>query len=159
MSLETVNRVWNDRIGKLVSQSTARRRIHSGSLYKMVAKRKPLIYPNNRRVWIRWCTRAQNCLFKWIEIQSWLYDGRVRVWRENGRALEPENIPGFIRRYPVSLMVCGCVSYRGVGKLFIVNGTMKSIDYIYILDHNLLDSVENIFGDAMIPFIFQTIIH
>ena len=32
---------------------------------------------------------------------------------------------------------------------------MKSTDYIDILDHNLLDSVENMFGDAMIPFIFQ----
>ena len=28
-------------------------------------------------------------------------------------------------------------------------------DYIDILDHNLLDSVENMFGDAMIPFILH----
>ena len=37
----------------------------------------------------------------------------------------------------------------------VVDGTMISSDYIEILDHNLLDSVGNMFGDAMIVFIFQ----
>ena len=63
--------------------------------------------------------------------------------------MEPENITGF---NIASLMVWGCVSYHGVGELVIIDGTMKHTDYI--LDHNLLDSVENIFRDVMIPFIF-----
>ena len=69
--------------------------------------------------------------------------------------MEPENIAGVTRRCSVSLMVWGCVSYHGVGELVIVDGTMKNTDYIDILDHNLLDSVQNMFGEAMIPFIFQ----
>jgi len=52
-------------------------------------------------------------------------------------------------------MAWGCVSYHGVCELVIVDSTLKSTDYIDILDHNLLDSVENMFGDVMIPFIFQ----
>ena len=32
---------------------------------------------------------------------------------------------------------------------------MKSTDYIDILEHNHLDSVENIFGDVIIPFTFE----
>ena len=32
---------------------------------------------------------------------------------------------------------------------------MKNIDYIEILDQILLDSIGNMLGDAMIPFIFQ----
>lgn len=55
----------------------------------------------------------------------------------------------------VSLRVWGCVSYHGVGELVIVDGTMESTHNIDILDHNILDSVKNMFGDAMIPFIFQ----
>ena len=51
-------------------------------------------------------------------------------------------------------MVWGCVSYHGVGELVNMDGTMKSTDYTDILDHNLQDSVENMVGDAMIPFIF-----
>ena len=35
--------------------------------------------------------------------------------------------------------------YHAVGELVIVDGTMKSTDYIDILDHKLLDSVENMF--------------
>ena len=33
-------------------------------------------------------------------------------------------------------------------ELIIVDGTMKSTDYIDILDHNLLDTVGNMFGEA-----------
>ena len=51
-------------------------------------------------------------------------------------------------------MVGGCVSYYGVAELIILDGTMKSTDYIDILDHNFLDPVGIIFVDVMIPFIF-----
>ena len=69
--------------------------------------------------------------------------------------MEPENIVGVTRRCSVSSMAWRFVSYHGVGELVIVDGTMKSADYIQIPNHNLLDSVENMFGDAMIPFMFQ----
>jgi len=36
-----------------------------------------------------------------------------------------------------------------------VDGTIKSTDYIEILNYSLQDSVRNIFGDAMLPSIFQ----
>ena len=52
-------------------------------------------------------------------------------------------------------MVWGCASYRGVSELVIVDGTMKSTDYIDILDHYLLDSVENMFRDPMIQILYQ----
>ena len=40
--------MWNERISKVISLSTARRMIRSQSLYSRVARRKPLIGPNNR---------------------------------------------------------------------------------------------------------------
>jgi len=69
--------------------------------------------------------------------------------------MEPENIAGFTRRCFVSLMVWGCVSYHRVSELVIVDDTMKSTDYNDIMDHDLPDSVDTMFGEAMIPFIFQ----
>ena len=72
-------------------------------------------------------------------------------WESNGA----RKLAGFTRRYSVSLMGWGCVSYHGVGKLVIVAGTMIITDYIDILDHKLPDSVENTFGDVTISFIFQ----
>ena len=70
-------------------------------------------------------------------------------------AIEPENIAGYTKRCSVTLILWGCVSHHGVGKLVIVDDTMKSIHYIDILVNNLVDSFENIFGDAMHSFIFQ----
>ena len=57
-----------------------------------------------------------------------------------------------MERYSVSLMASGCVSNHRVVELVIVDGIVKSSDYIDILDHNLLDSVENTFRDAMFAF-------
>ena len=79
----------------------------------------------------------------------------MRVWLENGTAMEPKNSPIVTRRSSVSLMIWGCVSYHGVGELVIMDSTMKSTDYIDSRDQNLLDSVENKFRDAVILFIFQ----
>ena len=42
--------------------------------------------------------------------------------------------------------------FNGTGNVY---GTMKSNDYIDIINHNLQDSAENVFRDAMIPFLFQ----
>ena len=47
-SLGAVNRMWNERISKVISLSTVKRRIRRQSLYSIVARRKPLIGPNNR---------------------------------------------------------------------------------------------------------------
>ena len=76
----------------------------------------------------------------------------MRLWRENGTTKEPENIAG-LTRCSFFLIDQEYVSYDGVDEFIIMDGIMKSIDYIDILDHNLLDSVENMFGDAKIPFI------
>ena len=47
-SLGAVNRMWNERISKVISLSTARSRIRRQSLQSRVARRKPLIGLNNR---------------------------------------------------------------------------------------------------------------
>jgi len=51
--------------------------------------------------------------------------------------------------------ILSCALYHGVGKLVMVDGTMKSTDYIDILDHYILDCVQNMFGYPIIPFRFQ----
>ena len=76
----------------------------------------------------------------------------VKCMGEGGGRMEQCRI---YQKISISLIVRGCVSYHRVGELIIVDGTMKGTDYIDIRCHNLLDSVGNIFGDTMIPFIFQ----
>jgi len=72
--------------------------------------------------------------------------------------MEPEYIAVFTGSY-VLLIVLGYISYRGGGELVIVGSIMKRIYYIDILDHNLLDFVDNMFGDATILLYSNTTMH
>ena len=47
-----------------------------------------------------------------------------------------------------------CAFYHRVDELAILADTMKTTGCIDILDHNLLHSVDNMFEDVMIQFIF-----
>ena len=81
-------------------------------------------------------------------------DGRVRCWRTNDEAYNPEALH-FRSRSTTSVMVWACISIHGVGEIAVVEGKVDHRKYIEVLDDNLLDSVENMFGDREHPFIFQ----
>ncbi|GFU83615.1 transposable element Tcb1 transposase [Trichonephila clavipes] len=44
-------------------------------------------------------------------------------------------------------MVWGCMSSHGVGRLDIVSGTVKAMDYIEILQNKLLPTARDLFGN------------
>ncbi|GFT21212.1 transposable element Tcb1 transposase [Trichonephila clavipes] len=50
-------------------------------------------------------------------------------------------------------MVWGCMSSHGVGRLHIVSGTVKAMDYIKILQNKLLPTAKDLFGNQ--SWIFQ----
>ncbi|GFV89321.1 transposable element Tcb1 transposase [Trichonephila clavipes] len=50
-------------------------------------------------------------------------------------------------------MVWGCMSSHGVGRLRIVSGTMKAMDYIEILQNKLLPTAKDLLGNQ--SWIFQ----
>ncbi|GFX29534.1 hypothetical protein TNCV_4776082 [Trichonephila clavipes] len=50
-------------------------------------------------------------------------------------------------------MVWGCMSSHGVGRLHIVSGTVKAMDYIEILQNILLPTARDLFGNQ--SWIFQ----
>ena len=52
-------------------------------------------------------------------------------------------------------MMWGCLGIHGVGVLVVLDGNVNAEQYIDVLDTYLLQSVENIFGEAGAPFIFQ----
>ncbi|GFW43487.1 uncharacterized protein TNCV_4768401 [Trichonephila clavipes] len=56
-------------------------------------------------------------------------------------------------KYPTKVMVWGCMSSHGVGRLHIVSGTVKAMDYIEILQNKLLPTARDHFGNQ--PWIFQ----
>ncbi|GFV85186.1 transposable element Tcb1 transposase [Trichonephila clavipes] len=50
-------------------------------------------------------------------------------------------------------MVWGCMSSHGVGRLYIVGGTVKAMDYIEILQNKLLPTARDLLGNQ--SWIFQ----
>ncbi|GFX85221.1 transposable element Tcb1 transposase [Trichonephila clavipes] len=52
-------------------------------------------------------------------------------------------------KYPTKVMVWGCMSSHGVGRLHIVSGTVKSMDYIEILQNKLLPTARNLFWESV----------
>ncbi|GFY01063.1 transposable element Tcb1 transposase [Trichonephila clavipes] len=50
-------------------------------------------------------------------------------------------------KYPTKVMVWGCMSSYGVGRLHIVSGTVKAMDYIKILQNKLLPTARDLFGN------------
>ncbi|GFU65241.1 transposable element Tcb1 transposase [Trichonephila clavipes] len=50
-------------------------------------------------------------------------------------------------KYPTKVMVWGCMSSHGVGRLHIVSRTVKAMDYIEILQNKLLPTVNDLLGN------------
>ncbi len=69
-------------------------------------------------------------------------DGKVSVWRKPGTGLKMENLTPTVKFGGGSIMVWGCFSYKGVGKLAFIENKMDSATYINILANNLASSAE-----------------
>ena len=164
-SIGRINALWNENIGVETCPRTSKRRLNKMNMHSRIARRKPLTGVVNRPKRVRWCTRIR----LWNADDNWsrlvfsdeskfnldFDDGRVRVWRENCDAMLPRNLVCLHRRSNVSVMVWGCVTVHGVGELVVINGNINKQVYINVLDENLLQSMENTFGDRHTPFIFQ----
>ena len=79
----------------------------------------------------------------------------MRVWRTAGEKYVPERLRMVNRNSMVSVMVWRVIGYHGVGNLVILDENVNAENHVRTLSENLLDPVENIFGDRNHPFVFQ----
>ncbi|GFY20284.1 transposable element Tcb1 transposase [Trichonephila clavipes] len=54
--------------------------------------------------------------------------------------------------YPTKVMVWDCMSSHGVGRLRIVSGTVKTMNYIEILENKLLPTARDLFWQSVMDF-------
>lgn len=71
-------------------------------------------------------------------------DGRQKVWRKPNTELNIENVNATVKHGGGSVMVWGCMSAAGIGKLSFIETTMDSKGYLNILQQNLLESARQL---------------
>lgn len=64
-------------------------------------------------------------------------DPRRKVWRPDGQALKPQFVAGTHKSGQASIMVWGCCSAAGVGRLHHIDTKMNSQTFIEVLEQNL----------------------
>jgi len=80
-------------------------------------------------------------------------DGRVMVWRKPNKQMDCKNLYPTVKHGGGNVLVWGCMSVTGVGKLVFIDGIMDQHIYLNILRNNLHASVEKLnIGNL---FIFQ----
>lgn len=148
--------------GKTVSPSTIRRTLKKGGYNGRVARRKYFVSKVNKIKRLEFAKQYEhhdmNYWKKVIFTDESKYnifgsDGRCRVWRKKNTELKKENLKGTVKHGGGSVMVWGCMSASGVGKLHFIDGIMDQYVYIDILKQNLRASAEKmgLYND----FIFQ----
>ncbi|GFW47875.1 transposable element Tcb1 transposase [Trichonephila clavipes] len=144
-----------------VSPRTVRGRLLEIGLRGCKARRKPLLTEFQRK---RRLTRAREHSL-WT-ITDW---EKVIFSDESQFCISGNQSSAYVRRrtheefsplclkptvkYPTKVMVWGCMSSHGVGRLHIVSGTVKAMDYIEILQNKLLPTARDLFGNQ--SWIFQ----
>ncbi|QRV97937.1 Transposable element Tcb2 transposase [Ceratobasidium sp. AG-Ba] len=70
-------------------------------------------------------------------------DGNRRCWRKRGKALDPHYTQKKVAHGGNSVMVWGCVTHDGVGRLHRIDARLTSAGYVKLLNEELLGSLSD----------------
>lgn len=136
-----------------VSAQTVRNILHEDGFKGCIPRRKPLLKTSHKK---KRCEFANNHKDK--DMQFWdkilwsdetkinLFgsDGVKRVWRRKGEAYKDKCVVPTVKHGGGSLMIWGCMSAKGVGRLAFIEGKMDSKLYCQILEENMLPSLTSV---------------
>lgn len=146
-----------------VSARTVRRRLCEIGLHGRVRRAKPYLsalHIKQRKKWAKemadWSVEDWEPVLFSDESQFNLFGSDGRQWcrRRVGEEFLRRNVKQRVKHGGGSLMVWGCITSRGVGRLHRIKGNMDSKQYCSILEQSLLGTLQ----DYSIPrdhFIFQ----
>ncbi|KAG2465303.1 TCB1 transposase, partial [Polypterus senegalus] len=123
--------------------------IHQSGLYGRVARRKPLLSKRHMAARLEFAKRhlkdsqtMRNKILLSDETKIKLFgmNARSHVWRKPGTAHHQANTIPTVKHGGSSIMLWGCLSAAGTGRLVRIKGKMTVAMYRDILDENLLQS-------------------
>lgn len=131
-------------------------------MYLFQPKSKPLLTAVQKKNRLKWAKeRSEWTQRQWDSI-IWSDESRFelcvsnlknKVIRRPGEEFLSECIRRSVK-FPVSVMVWGCMSAQGVGALHIVDGTVNADKYIGILENHLLPTIRDV-ERRNVEYIFQ----
>jgi hypothetical protein len=125
-----------------------------------LSAKKPFLSERNRVKRLQWArdhlhwTPQQWRSVLWSDESKFVirYRASRKVWRLNGERLNPKNTMKTVK-HDKKVMVWGCFTYGGVGKLYRVHGIMRKEQYHCILVNQMMPSARGLFFDN--NWIFQ----
>ncbi|KAG2460189.1 TCB1 transposase, partial [Polypterus senegalus] len=122
--------------------------IHQSGLYGRVARRKPLLSKRHMAARLEFAhlkdSKNMRNKILWSDetkIELFGVNARHHVWRKPGTAHHQVNTIPTVKHGGGSIMLWGCFSAAGTGRLLRIKGKMTAAMYRDILDENLLQSV------------------
>lgn len=157
-----LNAEWSKYRVKVCAR-TVRNRLNDKRYHFCKAKTKPYMTIKHKKSRLQWCKKHKSWSFDdWKKVifsdESRICLGTgdgtgIFVWRRADEKFK-EDCLKTKTKYQRSFMVWSCMTSQRVGKLCIVLRTINSEVYIDILEHYLIPSIEEAFGDSS-DFIFQ----
>ncbi|QRV81331.1 Transposable element Tcb2 transposase [Ceratobasidium sp. AG-Ba] len=146
-----------------VSNNTVRRRLKELGIYNYARRRVPFLKTRHvkaRRGWAddhaTWTASEWRRVIFSDESKFNIFgsDGPPRCWRRPGLSLDPTYTRKTVKHGGGSVMVWGCITAKGVGRLYRIDGRLTAARYTKILDSELPGTIH---GHSLRPrqVIFQ----
>lgn len=128
-----------------------------------IPRKKPFLNVQQRKKRLEWAKEhASWTMDQWKKV-IWSDETRISIFGSDGlfyvrRRPGEECLPECLRptmKHPVCIMIWGCMSWHGIGRIQVINGMLNAVRYVQeVLEPKLLPSVHDIYGDSA-EFIFQ----
>ncbi|KAG2455418.1 TCB1 transposase, partial [Polypterus senegalus] len=127
--------------GEPFRRTTISAAIHQSGLYGRVARWKPLLSKRHMAGRLEYAKMRNKILWSdETKIELFGVNARRHVWRKPGTAHHQANTIPTVKHGGGSIMLWGCISVAGTGRLVRIKGKMTAAMYRDILDENLLQS-------------------
>jgi transposase len=141
------------RCGTDVHRTTIRRTLNNMGMRSCIARKKPLLKKCHKTMRLRFANeqlKKSRDFWKsvlWTDetkIELFSQNEKRRVWRTPNSAFKEKNLCATVKHGGGSILLWGCFSAAGTGRLAQITGRMNSEMYQEILDENLAPSVRDL---------------